>query len=170
MLRKVSPRYSFKLKEVLLPFAACVCLSLLSTAAVAQRSKQANTVSPRGEDAPCFSDYRGVQIGMTIDEGRKKLGTPKEQADEMDIYNFNDKESAQVYYDKETKKITAISVDYLGATDAPECKKITGTEADARADGSKFKMIRYPKAGYWVSYNRTAGTSPIITVTMQKMQ
>jgi len=88
----------------------------------------------------------------------------------MDIYNFNDKESAQVYYDKATKKITAISVDYLGATDAPECKKITGTEADARADGSKFKMIRYPKAGYWVSYNRTAGASPIVTVTIQKMQ
>jgi len=67
MLRKVSPRYSFKLKEVLLPFAACLCLSLFSTAAVAQRSRPADTGSPKGEDAPCFSEYRGVQIGMSID-------------------------------------------------------------------------------------------------------
>jgi len=27
--------------------------------------------------------------------------------------------------------------------------------------------VRYPKAGYWVSYNRTAGNSPMITITMQ---
>jgi hypothetical protein len=117
-----------------------------------------------------LSDYRGAQIGMSITEARQKLGKPKEMADELDIYSFNDRESAQVYYDKSTQKVTAISVDYMGATDAPECKKVTGTEADAKADGSRFKLVRYPKAGYWVSYNRTAGASPTITVTMQKIQ
>lgn len=167
MLRKMSPGYCFKFKEVLLLSAACLCLSVFSTGAMAQKSRAA---SADKADEPCFSEYKGVQIGMTIEEARKKLGAPKEKADEMDIYSFNDKESAQVYYDNSTQKITAISVDYLGATDAPECKKVTGTEADARADGSKFKLIRYPKQGYWVSYNRTAGASPIITVTMQKMQ
>ena len=150
------------LREVLLLASACLCLSLLGMSAMAQQKSK--------DDAPCFSDYRGAQIGMSITEARQKLGKPKEMADELDIYNFNDKESAQVYYDKSTQKVTAISVDYLGATDAPECKKVTGTDADAKADGSKFKLVRYPKAGYWVSYNRTAGASPIITVTMQKIQ
>ena len=164
MLRKMSPRCSFKLKEVLLFVSACLCLSIFSTAVVAQKSGAGK------DDAPCFSEYKGVQIGMAIDEARKKLGVPKEKADELDIYSFGDKETAQVYYDKSTQKITAISVDYLGATEAPECKKVTGTEADARADGSRFKLVRYPKYGYWVSYNRTAGASPIITVTMQKIQ
>lgn len=166
MFRKMSPRYCSKLREVLLLSAACLCLSVFGTTVMAQK---ANAASASKDEGPCFSEYKGVQIGMSIDEARKKLGTPKDKADEMDIYSFSDKESAQVYYDKSTQKITAISVDYLGATDAPECKKITGTEADARADGSKFKLIRYPKQGYWVSYNRTAGASPIITVTMQKM-
>ncbi|HEY0323945.1 MAG TPA: hypothetical protein VGC66_23560 [Pyrinomonadaceae bacterium] len=163
----MSPRYSFKLREVLLMSAACLCLSIFSTGVMAQR---ANAGGTRKDEEPCFSEYKGIQIGMTIDEARKKLGAPKEKADELDIYSYNDKETAQVYYDKTTQKITAISVDYLGATDAPECKKVTGTEADSRADGSKFKLIRYPKQGYWVSYNRTAGASPIITVTMQKIQ
>lgn len=166
MLRKISPRYCFKLKDVLLLFAASLCLGLLSTSVSAQRPA---TNAGKGDDAPCFSEYRGISIGMTIDEARQKLGKPKEQADELDIYSFSDKESAQVYYDKATMKITAISVDYLGGTEVPECKKITGTEAEAKADGSKFKMVRYPKQGYWVSYNRTAGASPIVTVTMQKM-
>ncbi len=169
MLRKVSPHCCFDVRRVLLPLAACLCVALFTSSALAQKAK---AVSPGGEkdDTPCFSDYKGVQIGMTIDEARKKLGEPKEKAEELDIYNFDDKESAQVYYDKDTKKVTAISVDYVGAGTAPECKKVTGTDADARADGSKFKLVRYPKQGYWVSYNRTAGTSPTITVTMQKIQ
>ena len=167
MLRKLSPRYCFMLREVLRLAAACLCLGIFMTGAMAQKSRQAPAADK--EDEPCFSEYRGVQIGMTIDEARTKLGTPKEMVDEMDIYNFNEKESAQVYYNKTTQKITAISVDYVGATDAPDCKKVTGTETTAKADGSKFKMVRYPKQGYWVSYNRTAGASPIITVTMQKI-
>lgn len=164
MLRKVSPPNSFKLREALCLLAACFCLALLGTSAGAQ------TKTDKGDEAPCFSDYRGVQIGMTIDDARKKLGEPKERADEVDIYNFDDKESAQIYYDKSTKKVTAISVDYLGVGGAPECRKVTGTDADARADGSKFKLVRYPKYGYWVSYNRTAGATPVVTVTMQKIQ
>lgn len=166
MLRKVSPHNCFKFRAALLACAACLCLVACGASASAQSAR----TDSKGDDAPCFSDYRGVQIGMTIDEARKKLGEPKEKADEVDLYNFEDKESAQIYYDKSTKKVTAISVDYLGVTAAPECKKVTGTDADARADGSKFKLVRYPKYGYWVSYNRTAGATPIVTVTMQKIQ
>jgi hypothetical protein len=165
MLRKVSPHNCFKLREVLLTAAIGLCLSLFGTVAPAQTSKAASR-----QDEPCYSEYKGVQIGMTIEDARKKLGEPKDKADELDIYSFNDKETAQVYYDKSTRKVTAISIDYLGETAAPECKKVTGTEADARADGSKFKLIRYPKQGYWVSYSRTAGASPIVTVTIQKIQ
>lgn len=146
--------------------AACLCLSLFASTARAQKTKAAVAQ----DDSPCFSDYKGVQIGMTIEEARKKLGEPKEKADELDLYTFNDKESAQVYYDKTTRKVTAISVDYVGETEAPECKKVTGTDADARADGSRFKLVRYPKQGFWVSYNRTAGTAPTVTVTLQKIQ
>jgi hypothetical protein len=29
--------------------------------------------------------------------------------------------------------------------------------------------VRYPKEGYWVSYSRTAGDTPIISITIQKM-
>lgn len=146
--------------------ASCLCIALMTGLAAAQNTKSA----AKGDDQPCFSDYKGVSIGMSIDEARKKLGEPKEKADELDLYNFGDKESAQVYYDKATRKVTAISVDYVGGADAPECKKVTGTDADTKADGSKFKLVRYPKQGYWVSYNRTAGASPLVTVTIQKMQ
>jgi len=30
--------------------------------------------------------------------------------------------------------------------------------------------VRFTKAGYWLSYNRTGGASPLTTVTLQKIQ
>ena len=38
-----------------------------------------------------------------------------------------------------------------------------------KEDGGIFKMNRYPKAGFWISYNKTAGADPMIIIAMQKM-
>ena len=122
-----------------------------------------------GEEAPLFLEYRGVQLGMTADEVRKKLGAPKEKGDEQDFYIFNENETAQFQYDK-TQKVITISADFMSVgADVPTAKGVFGAEVEAKADGSVYKMIRYPKAGYWLSFNRTSGTSPLTTVTLQKL-
>ena len=121
-------------------------------------------------DEPVFSDFKGVRIGMPTDEARKKLGTPKDKSDDQDFYMFGDNEAVQVYYDKSTKTVTAISIDYMtGANSIPAAREIIGSDIESKADGSGYKMVRYPKAGYWVSYSRTAGKDPTITVTIQKI-
>src|SRR4051812_34986420 len=101
MLRETSPRPSSMLTNIFLLVAACLCLTLSATAAQGQRTTRAKagateTTAKAAGDEPCFREYRGVQIGMTIDDARLKLGAPKDKADELDIYAFNDKESAQV--------------------------------------------------------------------------
>lgn len=123
------------------------------------------------EDEPVFHEYRGVKLGWLADEVRKKLGNPANKSDEQDYYIFNDeKERAQVFYDKATRQVTAISIDFVsGATEVITPQQVFGGEVEAKGDGSQSKLVRYPKAGCWVSYSRTAGDSPIITVTIQKM-
>ena len=124
----------------------------------------------KGTDQPLFSDFRGVRIGMGTDEARKKLGNPKDKGDEQDFYLFNDNQAVQVYYDK-NRTVTAISIDFMsGANSIPAAKDVLGSDIDAKADGSGYKLVRYPKAGYWVSYSRTAGKDPTITITMQKIE
>ena len=124
----------------------------------------------RSEPEPAFSDFKGVRIGTSVDESRKKLGNPRDKADDQDFYVFNDTQAVQIFYDK-TAKVSAISIDYMtGASGIPSPKDVLGTEADKKADGSLYKLVRYPKAGYWVSYSRTAGNSPTTTVTMQKIE
>ncbi len=139
---------------------------LLSSSSLAQTQKK----TTGGEEAPIFLEYRGVQIGWLADDVRKKLGNPADKGDEQDVYKFSDSESCQVLYDKATRKVTAISVDFSsGNTGAITPQQVFGADIETKADGTKYKMVRYPKAGYWVSYYRSSGDSPIITVTMQKM-
>ncbi|HKR13677.1 MAG TPA: hypothetical protein VJT15_16555 [Pyrinomonadaceae bacterium] len=146
---------------------AGVCLLFAGTA-MAQTAPK-STGPP--DDKPVFLDYRGIQIGWVADEVRKKLGAPADKGEEQDFYVFNEKETCQVLYDKTTKKVTAISVDFMnGATSVITPQQVFGADVETKPDGSKYKIVRYPKAGYWVSYSRTAGDTPIVTITMQKMQ
>jgi len=122
------------------------------------------------DDSSVSHEYRGIQLGMLADEVRKKLGDPKDKGDEQDFFVFGEAETAQIVYDKAHKVIT-ISADFLTTASAiPTAKQILGTEIEAKADGSIYKLVRFPKAGYWLSYNRTSGTSPLTTVTFQKIQ
>lgn len=119
-------------------------------------------------NVPAFTDYRGIKIGMSADEVRSKLeGVNKGEG--QDFFTYSERESAQIYYDK-AGKVTAISIDYFGEnSNAPSPETVLGAALQAKPDGSMYQLNRYREAGYWVSYNRTAGDKPIVTITMQKM-
>jgi hypothetical protein len=140
-----------------------------SNTAFAQTTRRAAAAAP--DESPMFQEYRGVQIGWLADDVRKKLGNPADKGDEQDFFVFGEKETAQILYDKATHKVTAISVDFMsGASDVITPQQVFGADFETKPDGSKHKLVRYPKAGYWVSYSRTAGDTPIVTITIQKMQ
>ena len=142
---------------------------VLSAAALAQTTRRAPAAAP--DESPIFQEYRGVQIGWLADDVRKKLGNPADKGDEQDFFVFGEKETAQILYDKATHKVTAISVDFMnGASGVITPQQVFGADFETKPDGSKHKLVRYPKAGYWVSYSRTAGDTPIVTITIQKMQ
>jgi hypothetical protein len=149
---------------------AATSLLIALSSANAQASRRPATPATGEDESVIFKDYRGVQLGMTADEVRKKLGDPKDKGDEQDFFVFNDAETAQIVYDK-THKVVTISADFLNTGNkVPTAKEVFGADVEAKADGSVGKMVRFPKAGYWVSYYRTAGTSPLTTVTLQKIQ
>ncbi len=146
-----------------------IALALLAAASApnvaAQRASEKKAV-----DKPLFIEYKGVRIGMGADEVRQKLGQPTDKGDVQDFFQFSEKESCQVYYDK-VRKVMAVSINYVGdGSGAPLPKVVLGTEIEAKADGAMYKMVRYPDSGYWVSYNKTGGEDPLVTVTMQKIQ
>jgi len=157
-------RISTSIVPVLLT-ALLIQAGLILTAAQTQKTRASGD-----EDGPLFSEYRSVKIGMTTEEVRKKLNNPTDKSDEQDFFIFSENESAQVFYDK-SHKVFAISVNFLnGARDLPTPKGVFGSDIQPKPDGSVYKMVRYPKAGCWVSFSRTAGDSPLTTVTVQKIE
>jgi hypothetical protein len=150
---------------------ASVCLSISFFVGVGEKLTvaRAQTTNAAKADKPLYLDYKGVQIDMSQEEVRKKLGAPKDKDDSQDFYLFSEQETAQVFY--RAKKVFAVSVSYMGAkASAPGPKAVIGTELEPAADGRIYKIVRYPEAGYWVSYSRISGDEPMITVTMQKLQ
>lgn len=123
--------------------------------------------TPAGGNPP-FSSYKGVSIGMSIDEVRDKLGKTKEPSEAMDYYAPAGDEFIQVYY--EAKAVTALTVTFKGNLDsAPNPKTVFGENAEVKPDGGIFKMVRYPKAGFWISYNKISGDDPVIMIAIKKI-
>jgi len=121
------------------------------------------------EGKPANPTFKGISIGMLADEVRKKLGEPKEKSDAQDFYVFSDDETGQIVYDAQ-HAVSAISFDYTGKSTAPVPKDVLGVDIAPKADGAIYDLIRYPKAGYWISYNKTGGSDPMISITMQRIQ
>ena len=149
--------------------ALSVLVLLLAALAPLPTALAQNGGADKSKDEPPFSAYKGVRIGMTAEEARKLLGNPTDKGDAQDVYSFNENETCQVYYD-ETKKVSAVSITYLGGKSIPTAKSILGDEPEARQDGSVYKLIRFPKAGYWVSYTRTSGNEPMTVIAIQKLK
>lgn len=148
--------------------------SFFTTADAAHRTSPESTVpSPGATPAPAegkaLGGYKGVAIGAATDAVRLKLGEPKEKTAEQDLYLFSENESAQFYYNA-GRSVTAIMITYTGKlTGAPTARDVLGEDAAAKPDGSVFKMVRFPKAGYWISYNRSGGSDAIISIAIQKL-
>jgi hypothetical protein len=118
---------------------------------------------------PVASIYREVKIGTDADEVKKLLGKPK--IDDKDGFFYEmDSEIVQIRLD-DNAKVRVISVTYpSNSPNTPKYVEIFGSEKmEAKPDGSVYNLVRYPDAGYWIAYSKTAGAAPTVTVTMQKL-
>jgi hypothetical protein len=120
-------------------------------------------------NAPVYKEFMGVTLGMEVDDVRAKLGHLKEKGERQDFFVFSESQSAQIVYDGQGK-VTVISVDYVNKEDGtPSPESVLGEAVQPKPDGSIYQLKRYPAAGYWVAYSRTAGDNPLVTITMQKI-
>ena len=111
-----------------------------------------------------YREYRGVRLGMTATEARAKLGEPTMKSDEQDFYIISPTETAQLVYN--AQKVVTISADYTQGVGAPDYKSVVGDNLQLRPDGSSFKMVPYQLEHFWVSYNKSAATVPVVTITI----
>lgn len=139
-----------------------------------EQTTQTQTPAPTQQPAPAaaeplYTEFKGVRVGTSRDEARKKLGSPQEKDKDQDFFALSDRQRARLYYDGKGA-VSAIIVTHVGkSADIPTPKAILGADIEPKQDGSMYQIVYYPKAGYWVAYSRTAGDEPLTMITMQKM-
>ncbi len=119
---------------------------------------------------PVLTEYKSIKIGTPADEVRDKFGKAKIDDKDGFFYDWGE-EMAQIRLDAD-KKVLLVSITYSDKNEnTPKYADVFGAETPAptKPDGSIYNLVRYPEAGYWVAYSRTAGEKPTVTVTMQKL-
>ncbi len=139
----------------------------MTTAQSGQKMTETKTVPVL---TPVLTNYKEIKIGTTAEEVRDKLG--KAKIDDKDGFFYDeDDELVQIRLDSD-KKVQIVSITYTDKNkNTPSYRDVFGMDAveTAKPDGSIYNLVRYPEAGYWVAYSRTAGEKPTVTVTMQKL-
>ena len=157
-------------KSIVAMLATTMVFAFGGTQGLAQRlsTKAAAPTVHATPERSLFNEYRGVAIGTTATDVRAKLGNPKESSATDEQFIFSEAESAQFYYDAE-HKVNAIMITFQGdVSKAPAAKDVFGEDVAPNDQGTIFRMTRYPKAGYWISYTRTSGADAMVNIALQK--
>lgn len=131
--------------------------------------KKASPSQPAAS-APLFREFRKASLGMTTDTLRDAWGKPANEYSDGLFYEMSDSETVQVVIGPE-RKITAIAITFLKGKGAPSFAEVfgEGEKPEKRENGSVYRMVRYPNAGYWVSYYVGPGENADVFLTMQKL-
>ena len=162
------------LKMAAAQFAFVLCLGVEGSAqSPGTKPVPANQPKPAAPAAaakkaisvPAMAEFRKAGIGTTADDLKKAWGRPELEDKTGFIFQFNDKEMAQVAIDA-GGKVDTIAVTFQDGAGAPKAEDVfgPGEKIERKADGGVFHMVRYPEAGYWVSYfSQGEGKTVIIT-------
>lgn len=115
--------------------------------------------------APAMTEFRKASIGIDADELKKAWGKPEVEDATGLIFELSDKEMAQIAIDPD-KKVNTIAVTFKDGSGAPTAEEVfgPGEKIERKENGTIFHMVRYPEAGYWVSYlSQGEGKSVILT-------
>jgi hypothetical protein len=136
------------------------------------RAANARSVSaaPSQTVVPVLKEYRKIAIGETVGAVKDVWGKPENEFPDQLLYELSDTESVQVVIDPD-KKVTAIAVTFTDGKGAPAFAEVFGDSImpEKRENGSVYRMVRYPGAGYWIAYYVGPGNNPSVSLTIQKL-
>ena len=140
-----------------------------TVSAVKPKTPETAATAAKAVPLPAMTEFRKASIGISADELKKAWGKPEVEDKTGFIFQFSDKEMAQVAITPD-EKVDAIAVTFRDGTGAPKAEDIFGPneKIERKENGSVFHMVRYEEAGYWVSYLSQGEGKPVI-LTYKKL-
>ena len=132
-------------------------------------TESASVQQPIAAPAPAAPSVRDIELGMSVDDVKAKLGKPEVTDDTGMYFTLSGGDSVQIGLDENKKVRTVAAVYAAGSKLAPSPDEVLG-DAVEKTDGDMYKMVRYPDKGYWVSYSRSGSDKkPLVVVTLRKI-
>lgn len=122
---------------------------------------------------PFVSELKGIKIGMTKAEVREKLGKPTTSDKTGLVYKLSKIETAQIGLNPKGNVRTVALIYSDEDANTPKFSDIFGPDVpmDTKKNGSVYKLVRYPTAGFWIAYSRSMiDKKPMTTITMRKLE
>jgi hypothetical protein len=176
---KIDKNSIFAVAVMSVLWAVSVILFALPAAAqIAEKEEVSSVVAAQpaveaAAPAPFIDDVSGVSVGMTADEVKDKLGKPESSDASSMYYELDGSKTLRLRLDAD-KKVSLIAAMYMGNdANPPKVTDVFGPDVNIEPgeNGSVYKMVRYPSAGFWVAYSRlNAGGDPLTTITIQKLR
>ena len=163
--------------RILAIFLSVLCVAVTAAAQAANKSATIQAVNVKTEapakragSGAAFAEYRKVVIGTEASAIKEMWGDPKIEDADGFLYELSESEMAQIVIGPD-KKVKAISITYADGKGAPAFGEVfgDGVKPEKKENGTVYRMVRYPEAGYWVSYYAGSGDKPSVTVTIQKL-
>ncbi len=118
------------------------------------------------------TDLKGVKIGMTTKEVKEVLGRPSNGDKKGLVYTISKIETAQIGLDSKGNVRTVALIYTDEDANTPKFADIFGPDVpmETKKNGSVYKLVRYPSAGFWIAYSRSiVDKKPLTTITMRKI-
>ena len=166
-------------RRAILALAFCLVCGFAINAAAQTVSEQSQAtavnvektrVATKSTPTPVMTDFQKVAIGATADSVEDLWGRPKVKDSDGFLYELSNSETAQIRIGPD-KKVTLIAVTFADGKGAPTLTEVFGEGAtpDSNQNGTVYKMVRYPEAGYLITYYAGSGDKAMTTLTIQKL-
>lgn len=161
--------------NALMPNGSILIRSLLVAAIVviATMAAFAQDGQTAKQSGPVITDLKGIKIGMTKDEVREKLGKPSTSDKSSMVYTLSKIETAQIGLNSKGNVRTIALIYTDDDADTPKFEDVFGPSVEkvTKKNGSVYKLVRYPSAGFWIAYSRSIiDKKPLTTITMRKLE
>ena len=138
---------------------------------VKEDKSQPESTIEKADLVPAIKGLREVTLGMTVEQVKDTLGKPDVEDKTGLFFTPTKTESVQIGLDPKGTVRTIAVIYSEGDKNAPDFEDIFGPKVEKpETKDTVYKMVRYPEAGYWVSFSLSnPGSKPTTRVTMRRL-
>jgi hypothetical protein len=163
----------FRPLTILFLFVLCGAPALYAQTPVTPDSQPGRQEEPHTppeatpEATPVMNEYRGVKLGMNLEEVKKVIGKTARAGEGWSEFKMDDDDLMTVHYDDQGL-VKTIQLYFTDPARAPKWNEVVGhAEIQEKPTGSKFARAENKEKDFWVTMFQSK-SGEVTTITLSR--